>query len=68
MCKKNKYEYPWDINDFMKDIQGLDGTLYKFISYDPKTEKVTFKSIKDGDEHTSSLYYVSWIKLSIRKI
>lgn len=52
----------------MKDIQGLDGTLYKFISYDPETEKVTFKSIKDGDEHTSSLYYVSWIKLSIRKI
>jgi len=68
MSKKDKYEFPWDINDFQEDIQSLDGTYYKFISYDPEKEKVRYIHINGDKQYESTMYYGSWIKLSIRKI
>ena len=65
---RKKYKYPWDIRDFLKDIIGLDGAYYKFVSYNKEEDKVYYKSIRGECEHSSSLSSPAWIKLSIRKI
>lgn len=68
MCNKDKYEFPWDINDFKEDIQSKDGSYYKFISYDPEAQRVKYIHIDGDKEYEGTMYYGSWIKLSIRRI